>query len=418
MKRNALIVATAILIVLVIAGIFGWQRVTANAAATNVRTQTATVTRGTLVANVNAAGNVSAPAAAGLAFPSSGRVTKVAVQVGDTVKKDQLLMQLDTADGQLALKAAQANLASAQANYDSAKAKSGTVPDQLVVARASLDKARVTLQQAQAAYSSVAWRPDIGMTAQAAALQTATTDYNLALANYKVAAAGINDTALRTAQASLDSAKVAVDQAQHNLDKSSLYAPFDGIVSAVNYSTGDSAGSGVAVSLVDLSNLQVKVMMAEVDMARVRVGETVMLNLDALTGKMYHGEVTAIGPVGTVMSGVVNYPVIVTISNPDTSIKPGMTANLSVQVDRRVDVLLVPTRAVRTQGNQMIVTVEQNGQSVQVPVGTGLSNDTQVEITNGLQEGDVIVLNQTQTRQANVQMQGQMLIMGGAGIGH
>lgn len=418
MKRNALIVGATILIVLIIAGIFGWQRVTANAAATNARTQTATVTRGTLVASVNAAGNVSAPVTAGLAFSSAGRVAKVTVQVGDTVKKNQLLMQLDTVDGELALKAAQASLTSAQANYDSAKIKAGTAPDQLIVAQGSLDKARVALEQAQAAYNVVAWRPDIGMAPQAAALQTASIDYDAALANYKVAAASINDTPLRTAQASLDSAKVNVDQAQHNLDKASLYAPFDGIVSAVNFSTGDSAGSGVAVSLVDLSNLQIKVMMAEVDMTRVKVGETVMIDLDALTGKMYHGEVTSIGPVGTVMSGVVNYPVIVTISNPESSIRPGMTANVAVQVDRRVSVLLLPTRAVRTQGSQKIVTVERDGQSVQVPVGTGLSNDNQVEITSGLKEGDIVVMNQTQTRQPNAEMQGRMFIMGGAGMGH
>ncbi len=110
---------------------------------------------------------------------------------------------------------------------------------------------------------------------------------------------------------------------------------------------------------------------------------------------------------GLVVGGaVVNYPVFVTISNPESNIKPGMTENLAVQVDHRVDVLLVPTRAVRTQGNQKIVTVEQNGHSVPVPVGTGLSNYTQVEITDGLREGDVIVRNQTQTRQPNVQMLG------------
>jgi multidrug efflux pump subunit AcrA (membrane-fusion protein) len=118
------------------------------------------------------------------------------------------------------------------------------------------------------------------------------------------------------------------------------------------------------------------------------------------------------------MSGVVNYPVIVAITNPDISLKPGMTANLAVQVDRRADVLLVPLRAVRTQGNQKIVTVENQGKSQQVPVSTGLSNDTQVEITKGLQEGDLVVLNQTQTNQLNADMQGRMILMGGAGMGH
>ena len=218
MKRNSLIIGGVVVILLVIVAVFGWPRVTASAAS-NVRAQTVTVTRGTLVATVNTAGNVSAPVAAALAFPSSGRVAKVAVQVGDAVKKDQLLMQLDTTDLLLALKTAQTNLASAQtnfdstqanlqfalrtaqanfasaqANYDSAQAKYATLPDQVTVAKAPLDKARVTLEQAQLAYNAVAWRPDVGMTSQSAALQTATTDYNSALANYNIGTAGLNDT--------------------------------------------------------------------------------------------------------------------------------------------------------------------------------------------------------------------------------
>ena len=452
MKRNFVIIGGVVLIVLVIIGVLGWQRMTATASTSTVRTQTATVTRGSLVATVNAAGNISAPEEATMAFSSSGRVGKVAAQVGDKVKKDQLLMQLDTTDLQLALKTAQTNLASAQANYDStqanlqfalktaqanlasakanydsAKAKNGTNLDQLIVAKSALDKATVALQTAQGNYNAVAWRGDVGMTPQSATLQTATDDYNSAAANYRITAAGINDTALRTAQASvdnaqvsldqaqknldtsartaqasLDNAKVAVEQAQRNLEKASLYAPFDGLVSALNFSVGDTAASGTAVTVVDLSNLQVKMTIAEVDMAKIQVGQTAQMTVDALPGKTYAAKVVAIGPVGTVTQGVVNYPVTVLITNADASVRPGMTANLGVQVDRRDNVLLIPTRAVRTQGTQRIVTVSFKGQSIQTTIGTGLSNDTMIEITNGLQEGDQVLLNQTTTQQRSV----------------
>ena len=86
MKRNTFFVVGGVVTVLVIAGLFGWQRITANTAAINARVQTATVTRGTLVATVNAAGNVSAPQEATIAFQTSGRVVQVDVQVGDKVK--------------------------------------------------------------------------------------------------------------------------------------------------------------------------------------------------------------------------------------------------------------------------------------------------------------------------------------------
>ncbi len=450
MKRKLFVIG--IVVVGMMVGMLGWQRMTASAAAGTTQTVTATVTRGTLIATVNATGNVSAPKTAALTFPSSGHVAQVAVRVGDQVKKGALLMRLDTADLELSLKSAKASLASAQANfdstqstlqsalqtaqaslksaqanYDSAKISYDQNPSQLAIAQATLEKARVTLEQAQLAYNVVAWRPDIGMTSQAAALEAATTAYTEALATYKATAAGINDTALRiaqatldnakislahaeenmdtstrTAQATLDSAKLAVEQAQRSLEQASLYAPFDGVVSEVNYGVGDTGGTSTAVSVVDLSNLQATLTIAEVDMAQLKVGESAQMTMDAVPAKTYQAQVVSIGPVGTVSSGVVNYPVTVNITNADADVKPGMTANLAIEVNRRENVLLIPNRAVRTQGNQKTVAVVRDGKSVQTPVTTGLSNDQFVEITSGLREGDVVAMNQTQTGSGNI----------------
>ncbi len=447
MKRNGLIIALVVVALLALVGLFGWRQMKANAAAAP-RVQTSPVTRGTLVATVNAAGNVSAPEEAAMSFQSSGRLAKVNVQVGDKVKANQLLMQLDTTDLQLALKTARANLASAQANfdsnkanlqfalktaqanlasakasYDAAKLKYDQNQNQLIVAKTSLDKATTALQAAQGAYNAIAWRNDVGMTTQAANLANATSDYNSALANYQITAAGINDTSLRTAQASVDNSQTSLEQAQKNLDtsartaqatldnaqvgletaqrnleKASLYAPFDGYVSVVNFSAGDSVGTTTAVSIADLSNLQVKVTIAEVDMEKIKVGETSTMTFDAIPGKTYNAKVIAISPVGTITQGVVNYPVFVTLTDADQSVRPGMTANLAIAVDRRDNVLLIPNRAVRTQGNQRSVTVLYKGQSIPVPVTTGLSSDTSIEIINGLNEGDQVIMNQTTTR--------------------
>ncbi len=454
MKRNVLIIGAVVVIILVVAGVFGWNERNASAAA-KAQVQTTTVQRGNIVATVAAAGNVSAPQQSSVAFQTSGRVTKVSVQLGDQVKAGQVLMELDTSDLQLALqtaqaslasaqanydqqqsnlnnavKTAQANVASAQANYDSEKSKADQNPNQLIVAKAALDKATVALQTAQGNYNAIAWRGDVGMTSQAAALASATDDYNSALATYKITAAGINDTALRTAQAqldnanvalaqaqsdlttsmkvaqaSLDNAKVAVSQAQSNLAKTQVVAPIDGMVAAVNYNVGDTAGSGSgsstassgAVSLANLNQLQVKVTVAEVDMAQLKVGDTAQMSLDALPGSNYTAKVIAIGPVGTITQGVVNYPVTVAVDGSNPEIKPGMTANLDIAVDQRQNVLIIPTRAVRTQGNAKMVTVLYKGLQIQTPVTLGLQSDTSVEVMNGLQEGDVLVLNQTTT---------------------
>jgi HlyD family secretion protein len=450
MKRNRIIII--VVVVVIIAAFFVIRQMTASPAPA-ASVQTTTVQRGNLAATVSAAGNVSAPNQVAAAFETStlnvsGRVAKVNVKVGDTVKTGQVLMEVDTSQLTLALQTAQSNLASAQVSYDQTKsdlnfalrtakasfdsaqsnldaaiASNTQNPNSLIVAKASLDTALVTLQKAQGDYNTVAWRGDVGMTSQAAALQSATIAYQSALASYNIAAAKINDSSLKSAQATytnaqvsleqaqknlatklalaqatLDNAKLEVEQAQRNLENAKLVAPYAGIVSAVNYGVGDRA-TGTAVTIVDLSLLQVKVTVAEVDVAKIKLGQTATMTLDALTGKTYNAKVIAISPVGTITQGVVNYTVTLEITNSDGSIKPSMTANLTLEVERRDNVLLIPTRAIRTQGTQKTVTVVYKGQNIPTQVNVGLTNDQSAEITSGLQEGDVVVINTTQTRQ-------------------
>ncbi|MCX7838007.1 MAG: efflux RND transporter periplasmic adaptor subunit [Anaerolineae bacterium] len=447
MKKSWIIVGIIGLVVLGVGGWWLYQQTTASVA-TATRVQTAKVQRGSLVATVNAAGNVLSPEEATLSFQTSGRVAKVYVQVGDMVKKGQVLMELDTTDLELSLKTAKANLASSQANLEqvkanlqfalrnaqsnlesskaaleAAKSKNAQNANQIIIAKAQLDKAEVALRQAQGAYNQIAWRGDVSMTPQAAELQRATIDYQSALANYQMTLATINDSALkaaqaqyerdvvaleqaqrnldtqlRTAQANVERDQIAVEQAQRNIERARIVAPFDGVVSAVNFSAGDSAGTATAVVVVDLSVLQVRVNIAEIDIAKIKVGQTAQVTLDALVGKTYNATISAIGPVATITQGVVNYPVIAIVDNTDGAIKPGMTANLSITVDRRDNVLLVPARAVRSQGNQRIVNVLYKGQTIATPVTIGLTNDQFAEVLGGLLEGDEVIVQTTTTR--------------------
>ena len=368
-----------------------------SAATKTTAQQTTTVQRGSIVASVSAAGNVSAPEDATMAFQSSGRVSKVNVQVGDRVKAGQVLMELDLTDLNLSLRTAQAQLASSQANLDSVKAKNGQNINQLLVAKLAVDKSAAALQKAQADYNNIAWRGDVSSTSQAATLASATADYQNAFANYQITASGINDTAVRIAQATLDKDQLSVDQAQRNIEKAKIVAPFAGVVATVNFSVGDSAGTGTAVVLIDDSKLQVKPNVAEVDVAKIAAGQTVQMTFDALPNKTYNGKVISVAPQATITQGVVNFPVAILIDNSSGEVRPGMTANATIQIERRDNVLVVTSRAIRTQGNQRTATVLYKGQSITVPVVIGFTGDQTVEIMSGLQEGDVLVIGTTQT---------------------
>jgi len=343
------------------------------------------------------------------------------------------------ANARAQLDSAKATVTSSQAAYAAALKTASTSNSSVVAAAATLDKAQAALQAAQAAYDRVASRPDIAMLSQSTALQSATDDYNAAKANYdallatsgatnasSVASAkaqlqqaqsseaqaqnnldtllaGSDATTLDIAKVQLDQAQIALQQAQLNLANAEITAPFDGVVTAVNITPGQSSAStSDAIQLADLGHLEIVVSMDEIDVTKIKVGQDAQITLDALPNLNLQGKVTDVAPAGTITQGVVNYPVTVALTNPPADVKTGMSANVNIIVDQRNNVLTVPNRAIQTQGRQKFVTVLFEGQQMQVPVTTGMTSDTATEILSGLKEGDVVVISGTTTTQPRI----------------
>jgi macrolide-specific efflux system membrane fusion protein len=171
-------------------------------------------------------------------------------------------------------------------------------------------------------------------------------------------------------------------------------SPFDGVVTAMSAVVGEST-SGTALTVADLDNLEVVVDMSEVDVTEVKPGQKVNITLDALSDGTLEGTVSQISPAGTVTSGVVNYPVTVSLTESADGVKIGMTANLEIIIAQKDNVLTVPNRAVKTVNNQKVLTLLQDGQQVQVPVEVGTVSDAKTEIISGVSEGDVVVISTT-----------------------
>jgi HlyD family secretion protein len=452
MNRRNLIIGL-VLVLLIAAGFYFYTNNQKASAAANNNVQTAPVMRGNLIATVNSAGPVAARAQVNLSFGQGGTVKQVYAKLGDKVKQGQVLAEVDSTDLQLSLATAQLSMNqaqlkydqvragptasdlaaarsgvdTAQANYDAAVRKAGLNDEQLLIYRTSLDKSALSLQKAQADYDKAVADRVTDLTTVTSALQQAKLDYASATANYNIQVSNINDTAVRSAASSLSSAKATLlnleatptqqdlelaqsqyDQArisfqstQYKMRNVQLIAPFDGTITQVNIDQFFTAGSGTAaMQISDLSKLQVTVNMAEVDIGKVKAGQDVNITMDALPDRTaLKGKVDQIALVGVTTQGVVNYPVVITLTDPDpTVIKTGMTANVGIVVDERDNVLLVPNRAVKTVGRNKVVNVVQPvvGQ-LQVPVTVGLANDTQTEVTSGLKEGDEVVINATTT---------------------
>ena len=187
-----------------------------------------------------------------------------------------------------------------------------------------------------------------------------------------------------------------MDQAKLNLQQAQVVAPFDGVITAVDIKAGQSA-SGTAFTIADLANLEVVVNMSEVDVNQIKSGQTA--GSDARCGERrdFDGNGDRDSSRGDATSGVVNYPVTITLSDPTDAVKTGMTANVTIIVDERENAPRGPNRAVKTVNKQKVLVLLKNGQQVTTPVQTGVSSDSLTEIVSGAQEGDIVVINGTTT---------------------
>lgn len=194
---------------------------------------------------------------------------------------------------------------------------------------------------------------------------------------------------------SVAAAEARVAAAQAALELAFVRAPFSGTITQTDVLIGDQVNQGtVAFRMDDLSRMFADIQVSEIDINTVNPGQNVTLNLDAILAKEYHGQVVDVALAGNVTQGVVNYKVTVTITDPDESIKPGMTAAANIVVSELEDVLLVPNRAVRLKEGKRVVYVIRAGEIETVEISLGASSETESEVIGGgLKKGDEIILN-------------------------
>jgi HlyD family secretion protein len=328
-------------------------------------------------------------------------------------KLDQTLQGAQDAD----VVAAQTAVDTGQANVDSAQAKLDSLgvptPQDVQAARSAQISAQSGLESAKAKLAQLQAGPN-QTDLQAAMSGVAAAQATLATKNGNARG---SDIALQ--HEAVRQAELAVQQAQTDLDNNTLTAPFDGIVASVTGNPGETAPSGTTgfITLVDPSAVRVDVTVDETDVARVAVGKPVALTFDALPGRPFRGSVIAVAPSGTLSQGVVTYPVSISIDARNQVLPAGLTASATITIDEKSDVLVVPLRAVRRQGRDQVVEVlGEDGKSVNTPVKTGVQNDQLVEVTDGLEEGQQIMVQGTLTRLPNAGPGGGAIPGGGRAV--
>jgi HlyD family secretion protein len=432
-------VATGAAVVVVGAGIVLYSVNQANKGVITV--QTAKVAKqDSLISLVTASGEIKPTTYTNVQAQGFGRITDILVKEGDPIKKgDRLLLQENvqaSADVQAqsaAMNSSESGILAADASYKSAQSD-------LLLQKANLEKAKLDYERGQGLYKD-------GLIPK--------QDFDQRKTAYDAAAASVDSAAARVLQlraqveqsrAQLSQNKAVLTRTRDILSKTTYVSPINGIVSYLPVRLGEYVVPGIQnsngsflMTLSDMSIVTAEVKVDETDIVNVRMGQEADVTIDAVPGKVFHGKVTEIGSQAVLRSSGLattqsttstqeakDFKVVVTLDSPPANLRPGLSTTAKIKTAEKKSVVAIPIQAlaVRTRKDLDDAKKNPNGgssgsalaaplpstsgdpkkeeiQGVFVingkkaffkPVKTGISGITDIEITDGLQPGDEIVV--------------------------
>lgn len=334
------------------------------------------VTRGDIQATVTATGSVNAVTTVQVGTQVSGTIKILYVDFNSRVKKGQIIAQIDPATFDSQVQQAQANLFSAKANLEKAEAT-------LANDKRTYDRNKELLSKKLIAQSD---------------LDTAETAYQ-------------TDKALvGVAKAQIEQAKAALDYAKQNLEYTKILSPVDGVVISRNIDVGQTVAASFQTPTLftiaqDLTKMQIDTNVAESDIGVVKVGQDVEFSVDAYPDTMFKGKVWQIREAPINVQNVVTYDVVIQVNNRDFKLMPGMTANVSVIIMTRHDVLRITNAALRFRMSEKpsgagagekkgpAIWILEKDRPKRVPITPGISDGNYTEIVSGdLKEGQQTIV--------------------------
>jgi HlyD family secretion protein len=302
---------------------------------------TATVTRGDIVETVGATGTLQAVTTVQVGTQVSGTIQSLNADFNSLVKKGQVIARLDPSLLQTQIEQARANLVRAQAD---------------------LERLKVALSDAQTKLNRARELSNRQLIPK--------TDLETAEVNVQTAQAQI-----QSQQAQITQAQATLNQNQVNLDHTVITAPIDGLVISRNVDVGQTVAASMQaptlfVLAADLTKMQVVANLDESDVGRIRPKQTVTFRVDAYPQDSFSGTVSQVRLQPVVQQNVVTYATVIDVPNDDLRLKPGMTANVNVEISRATNVLRVPNSALRFRpSNEVFAAL---GQTPPEPQGRGL----------------------------------------------
>ncbi len=399
-----------------------------------VTVQTGKALKQNLASVVSASGEIKPKTYVNIGANAFGKIIKLHVKEGDHVKKGQLLAQLENVQSSANVNATRASVQAAETDAVAGEAALKTALADLNRAKSDANHAKLDWERAQGLYT---------------AALIAKQDYDVKKAAWETADAGLAQAEAKVAQAKAqkDSMDKHITQDEANLtrvadvlQKTTYEAPFDGVITNLPVREGETVVIGIQnspgstlMTLADMSVITSEVKVDETDIVNVRLGQPAEVTIDAIPHKIFHGVVSEIGDNAIVRStGVAtsqatstseeakDFKVVVTLTDPPEDLRPGLSSTAKITTATRANVVSIPIQAltVRTQADLVPkdsgkgevqaastppadaskqkeeiqgVFVIRNKKAQFVPVETGVSGTTDIEVLKGVQDGDEVI---------------------------
>lgn len=325
-------------------------------------------------------------------------IKEILVKEGDRVSKGQILAKLDTEDIEFKIRTAEINLEiEKQILKDMLE---GTDTFQL---EKNLENAKLNYENAQKKYQNSVKLYNAGAISKAqldadeSALTATKISFELAQKQLEDAKKTKN---IENQRKRVELQELNLNNQKEALNKCIIRSPIDGVIVYLNAKLGIPANTASPMFVIDdISNLEIEVNISEYDINDIKLGQEVKITGEAFKNQEYKGKVSYIAPIATEMNtgrGIeTNVKVKIDILNPNEKIKPGFSADVSINTANKKDALVVPYEALyhKKDGSIVVFKVEE-GKAVEIPVMIGVEGDLKVEvISKDLKEGDQIILN-------------------------
>lgn len=400
-----------------------------------VTVQTAKVQRQDLATVVSASGEVKPKTYVNIGANAFGKITHLFVREGDHVKRGQLLAQLENVQSSADVSANEASLQAAETDAIAADAALKTATADLVRAQADYDRNKLDWDRAENLFKGgLISKSDFDSRRNA----WATADAGLVQAQARVAQARAQKD---SADKHVSQARATLTRATDILQKTSYAAPFDGVITNLPVREGETVVIGIQnspgstlMTLADMAIITAEVKVDETDIVNVRLGQPSDVTIDAIPRKVFHGTVSEIGDNAIVRSSGLStsqqttaseeakdFKVVVTLQDAPKDLRPGLSATAKITTATRNSTLAVPIQALTIRTPSQLEQQKSSPGSVQaaspapketaskkdegvqgvfvirnrkaefVPVTTGITGTTDIEVVEGLKEGDEII---------------------------